>query len=54
MARSSSAQGIYRLQYKRPLYLNLDLNLSVESIIHGYHEYKVVWYNPVVGEDLLS
>jgi len=20
----------------------------------GYHEYKVAWYNPLVGEDLLS
>ena len=26
---------------------------SVESMIHGYHEYKVIWDNPVVGEDLL-
>jgi len=26
---------------------------SVESMIHGYHEYKVVWDNPIVGEDLL-
>jgi len=24
----------------------------VESIICGYHKYKVVWDNPVVGEDL--
>jgi len=23
-------------------------------MICGYHEYKVVWYNPLVGEDLLS
>jgi len=23
-------------------------------MIHGYDEYKVVWYNPLVGEDLLS
>jgi len=23
-------------------------------MIHGYHEYKIVWYNPLVGEDLLS
>ena len=30
------------------------LNFSVESMIRGYHEYKVVWYNPLVGEDLLS
>jgi len=22
-------------------------------MIRGYHEYKVVWYNPLVGEDLL-
>jgi len=21
-------------------------------MICGYHEYKVVWYNPLVGEDL--
>jgi len=27
---------------------------SVESIICGYHKYKVVWYNLLVGEDLLS
>jgi len=27
---------------------------SVESMIRGYHEYKVVWYNPLVREDLLS
>jgi len=23
-------------------------------MIRGYHKYKVVWYNPLVGEDLLS
>jgi len=23
-------------------------------MICGYHDYKVVWYNPLVGEDLLS
>jgi len=23
-------------------------------MIRGYNEYKVVWYNPLVGEDLLS
>jgi len=23
-------------------------------MICGYHKYKVVWYNPPVGEDLLS
>jgi len=23
-------------------------------MICGFHEYKVVWYNPLVGEDLLS
>jgi len=23
-------------------------------MIHGYNEYKVVWYNPLVGEDLLN
>jgi len=23
-------------------------------MIRGYHEYKVVWYNPLVGEDLSS
>jgi len=27
---------------------------SVESMIRGYHKLKVVWYNPLVGEDLLS
>jgi len=21
-------------------------------MIYGYHEYKVVWYNPLFGEDL--
>jgi len=26
---------------------------SVESMICGYHKYKVSWNNPVVGEDLL-
>ena len=26
---------------------------SIELMIHGYHEYKVVWDNPVVGENLL-
>ena len=26
---------------------------SVESLIRGYHEYIVVWNNPVIGEDLL-
>ena len=26
---------------------------SVESMICGYHEYKIVWDNPVVGENLL-
>jgi len=26
---------------------------SVEYMIHDYHEYKVVWDNPVVREDLL-
>jgi len=30
------------------------LTFSVESTIRGYQEYKVVWYNPLVGEDLLS
>jgi len=30
------------------------LNFLVESMIHGYHKYKVVWYNPLVGKDLLS
>jgi len=33
---------------------NVYLNFSVELMIRGYHEYKVVWYNPLVGEDLLS
>jgi len=23
-------------------------------MICGYHEYKVLWYNPLVGEDLFS
>jgi len=23
-------------------------------MICGYNKYKVVWYNPLVGEDLLS
>ena len=23
-------------------------------MIHGYHEFKFVWYTPLVGEDLLS
>jgi len=23
-------------------------------MVCGYHEYKVAWYNPLVGEDLLS
>jgi len=23
-------------------------------MVRGYHEYKVAWYNPLVGEDLLS
>ena len=27
--------------------------LSIESMIRGYHEYKLIWNNPVVGEDLL-
>ena len=26
---------------------------SIESMIRGYHEYKLIWNNPVVGEDLL-
>ena len=26
---------------------------SIESMIRGYHEYKLIWDNPVVGEDLL-
>ena len=25
----------------------------IESMIRGYHEYKLIWNNPVVGEDLL-
>ena len=28
------------------------LNFSVELMICGYNEYKVVWDNPLVGEDL--
>jgi len=28
-------------------------HFSVESMISGYHEYKVCWNNPVFGEDLL-
>jgi len=27
---------------------------SVELMIRGYCKYKVVWYNPLVGENLLS
>ena len=27
--------------------------LSIESMIRGYHKYKLIWNNPVVGEDLL-
>ena len=27
--------------------------LSIESMIRGYHEYKLIWNNPVVEEDLL-
>ena len=27
--------------------------LSIESMICDYHEYKLIWNNPVVGEDLL-
>jgi len=23
-------------------------------MVHGYYKYKVAWYNPLVGEDLLS
>ena len=26
---------------------------SVESMVRGYHECKLVWDNPVVGENLL-
>ena len=26
--------------------------LSIELMIRGYHEYKLIWNNPVVGEDL--
>jgi len=27
---------------------------SIESMIRCYHEYKLVWHNPLVEEDLLS
>jgi len=32
----------------------MSITFSAESMIRGYHEYKVIWYNPLVGEDLLS
>ena len=27
--------------------------LSIVSMTHDYHKYKLIWNNPVVGEDLL-
>ena len=26
---------------------------SMELMVHGYHEYNLVWDNPFIGEDLL-
>ena len=28
------------------------LSFSVESMIRGYHEYKLIWNDPTLGEEL--
>ena len=30
----------------------MEFTFMVESMIHGYHEYKTVWENPVLAEGL--
>ena len=30
----------------------MEFTFVVESMIHGYHEYKIVWENPVLAEEL--
>ena len=35
------------------LHGDYSLDFSIESMICGYHKYKLVWDNLVVGEDLL-
>ena len=27
-------------------------SFTIESMVHGYHEYKSVWENPVCGNEL--
>ena len=29
-----------------------DFVFGVESIIRGYHEYQMIWNNPLIGEEL--
>jgi len=29
-----------------------DFVFGVESMIHGYHEYQMIWNNPLIGEEL--
>ena len=32
--------------------MDVSYTLSFESMIRGYHEYRMVWNNPIAGEEL--